>query len=90
MTSASNEHTSGSDAAINRDDAAWEVPTSAEKGVAESTDAASAPDASPLLDEPAGGSAGEAPSRFWNEGPPVSGATANSRLASPPEQPAGE
>ncbi len=64
--------------------AEWKVPTSTEPATDEPAGHASAPDASPLLEQedadPTGGSDG-----FWREGGAISGKTSNSQQI-PPQQ----
>lgn len=64
-------------------DADWEVPTYAATGLDEPAESASAPDASPLLDEQVDQNKSQGQGQFWNEGAPVSGATSNSQPIPP-------
>ncbi len=65
----------------------WEAPTSADIGLGEPAESASAPDASPLLDDQVDESQSLGQGQFWNEGAPVSGATSNSQPIPPQQQP---
>lgn len=65
----------------------WEVPASAEGGMGESADQASAPDASPLMDGQVAEAQSEGQGQFWNQGAPISGATSNSQQVPPQQQP---
>lgn len=70
-------------------DTEWTVPSTAESEIHQTGSSASAPDAFPLTDAQADEASSVQPGSYWNEGAPVSGGTANSRVAPPPQEPDG-
>ncbi len=67
-------------------DSDWTVPSPAGSAMDESAADASAPDASPLMDEQVPGPQRGQQGEYWNEGGPVSGATSNSQPVPPQPQ----